>query len=51
MDKKASFNAWYLMIAVLLIVVIQGMWQESQRTEYLPYSEFETYLRTARSTT
>ena len=45
MDKKASFNAWYLLIAVLLITVIQGMWQESQRTEYLPYSEFETYLR------
>ncbi len=45
MDKKASFNAWYLLIAVLLITVIQGMWQELQRTEYLPYSEFETYLR------
>jgi cell division protease FtsH len=45
MDKKANFNAWYLMIAVLALVVIQGLWQEAQRTEYLPYSEFETYLR------
>jgi len=45
MDKKANFNAWYLMIAVLLLVIIQGLWQESQRTEYLPYSQFETYLR------
>jgi hypothetical protein len=45
MDKKTSFNAWYLMIAVLLMVVVQGLWQESQRTEYLPYSEFETYLK------
>jgi cell division protease FtsH len=45
MDKKASFNAWYLMIAVLLLVAVQGLWQESQRTEYLPYSEFETYLK------
>jgi hypothetical protein len=33
MDKKTSFNAWYLMIAVLLMVVAQGLWQESQRTE------------------
>jgi cell division protease FtsH len=45
MDKKASFNAWYLMIAVLALVVIQGLWQQAQRTEYLPYSEFETYLK------
>ncbi len=45
MDKKASFNAWYLIIAVLLIVFVQGLWQQSQQTEYLPYSEFETYLK------
>jgi cell division protease FtsH len=45
MDKKASFNAWYLIIAVLLIVFVQGLWQQSQKTEYLPYSEFETYLK------
>jgi cell division protease FtsH len=44
MDKKASFNAWYLIIAVLALVVIQGLWQ-AQRTEILPYSEFETYLK------
>jgi cell division protease FtsH len=45
MDKKTSFNAWYLLIAVLLMVFVQGLWQESQRTEYLPYSQFETYLK------
>jgi cell division protease FtsH len=45
MDKKASFNAWYLMIAVMLLVVVQGFWQRAQQTEYLPYSEFETYLK------
>ncbi len=45
MDKKTSFNAWYLMVAVLLMVIVQGLWQESQQTEYLPYSEFETYLK------
>jgi cell division protease FtsH len=45
MDKKANFNAWYLMIAVLALVTIQGLWQQAQRTEYLPYSEFETYLK------
>ncbi len=48
MDKKASFNAWYLIIAVLALVVIQGLWQESQRTEYLPYSQFESYLEGGR---
>jgi cell division protease FtsH len=48
MDKKASFNAWYLMIAVLALVVIQGLWQQAQHTEYLPYSEFETYLKDGR---
>ena len=45
MDKQTSFNAWYLMIAVLLLVVVQGLWQQAQQTEYLPYSEFETYLK------
>ncbi|MEM7022880.1 MAG: ATP-dependent zinc metalloprotease FtsH [Pseudomonadota bacterium] len=45
MDKKANFNAWYFIIAVLLIVFVQGLWQQSQRTEYLPYSQFETYLK------
>ncbi|HEX5079457.1 MAG TPA: ATP-dependent zinc metalloprotease FtsH [Geminicoccaceae bacterium] len=45
MDKKANFNAWYLIIAVLALMVIQGLWQQAQQTEYLPYSEFETYLK------
>ena len=45
MDKKTSFNAWYLVDrGAADRWCIQGIWQQAQRTEYLPYSEFETYL-------
>jgi cell division protease FtsH len=44
MDKKSHFNAWYVMIAILAILVVQAVFQESRQTEYLPYSQFLSYL-------
>ncbi len=44
MDKKSHFNAWYVMIAVLAILLVQAVFQETQKTEYLPYSQFQSYL-------
>jgi cell division protease FtsH len=44
MDKKTNFNAWYIMIAVLGILLLQGVFQQTRETEYLPYSQFRQYL-------
>ncbi|MGH6897858.1 MAG: ATP-dependent zinc metalloprotease FtsH [Geminicoccaceae bacterium] len=44
MDKKTNFNAWYIVIAVLGIVLLQGIFQQARETERLPYSQFRQFL-------
>jgi cell division protease FtsH len=44
MDKKTNFNAWYIVFAVLGMLVLQGIFQQARQTEYLPYSQFRQYL-------
>jgi cell division protease FtsH len=44
MDKKANFNAWYIVVAVLGMLVLQAIFQRAQQTELLPYSQFREYL-------
>jgi cell division protease FtsH len=44
MDKKANFNAWYIVVAVLGMLVLQAVFQQAQQTEPLPYSQFRQYL-------
>jgi cell division protease FtsH len=44
MDKKTQFNLWYLLLALMAIVLIRDWWTASQRVEPIPYSEFETLL-------
>ncbi len=44
MDKKSNFNAWYVVIAVLAILVVQAIFQQARETEPLPYSQFRAYL-------
>ena len=51
MDKKSHFNAWYVMIAVLAMLLVQAIIQEARQTEYLPYSQFQSDLKAARSAT
>jgi cell division protease FtsH len=48
MDKKANFNAWYVMIAVVAILIVQAIFQATQKTEYLPYSQFIAYLESGK---
>ena len=45
MDKKSHFNAWYVMIAVLAMLLVQAVIQQARQTEYLPYSEFLSDLK------
>ncbi|MCC2663544.1 MAG: Cell division protein FtsH, partial [Geminicoccaceae bacterium] len=44
MDKKSNFNAWYVVIAVLAILIVQAIFQQARETEPLPYSQFRAYL-------
>jgi cell division protease FtsH len=44
MDKRANFNAWYVIIAVVGMLVLQAVFQQARETEYLPYSQFAKYL-------
>ena len=44
MDKKANFNAWYVVVAVLGMLLLQAIFQQAQQTEPLPYSQFRQYL-------
>ncbi|MEL6963374.1 MAG: ATP-dependent zinc metalloprotease FtsH [Pseudomonadota bacterium] len=48
MDKKTTFNLWYLIAAVLGWLVLQGIFEQAQQTEPLAYSEFQDYLRDGR---
>jgi cell division protease FtsH len=48
MDKRTSFNIWYVFIAVLGLLLLQGIWQQSKQVEPLPYSQFKAYLEQGR---
>ncbi|MGI9505960.1 MAG: ATP-dependent metallopeptidase FtsH/Yme1/Tma family protein, partial [Geminicoccaceae bacterium] len=48
MDKKTTFNVWYLIAAVLGWLVLQGIFQQASETTSLAYSEFQDYLEDGR---
>ena len=41
MEKKTQFHFWYVVVAVMGIMLLQALWTESQQTETIPYSAFE----------
>lgn len=45
-DKKTHVNFWYFVVAFGLLMLIQNIWQNSQQVETVPYSEFQSLLRT-----
>ena len=44
MDKKTSFNLWYVMAAVLAILLFQGVLEQVRRVQPISYSTFQSYL-------
>ena len=44
MEPKTKFNVWYLVLAVLGVLVLQYFYVQSQEVEPIPYSTFERYL-------
>ena len=44
MDKKASFNLWYAIAAIVVILLLQYFWLSNRATDQLAYSEFLAQL-------
>lgn len=48
MDKKQTWNVGYWLLAFLLLLWLQGIWQSANQVEVVPYSEFEKALSEGR---
>lgn len=48
MDKQTHINFWYVVVAMLLMLVIQALWEQTNRVETVPYSEFQSLLEDGR---
>jgi cell division protease FtsH len=48
MDRKQGWNVGYWIVALMLLLWLQGLWQGATRTEPVPYSEFEKALAEGR---
>jgi len=44
MDRITKINIWYFVLALLGVVLVRDLWTEQQRTETIPYSEFQELL-------
>src|SRR6185503_6573763 len=44
MERRTQFNLGYLLFALVAILALQQCWQQAQKVEVLPYSEFEKLL-------
>ena len=48
MDKKQTWNLGYWIAALMLLMLVQSLWQGATQTEVLPYSEIERALADGR---
>ncbi|MCP5152822.1 MAG: ATP-dependent metallopeptidase FtsH/Yme1/Tma family protein [Ectothiorhodospiraceae bacterium] len=45
MEKKTQINLWYIVLAMLAILLLQDLWVQSREIEVIPYSEFQHALK------
>jgi cell division protease FtsH len=45
MDKRATWNVWYVIAAIFGVLFLQQVWVQAMRTEVIPYSEFQKRLQ------
>jgi cell division protease FtsH len=43
-DKKISFSIWYVVLAIIAIILVHDFIVATQKLEELPYSEFRTLV-------
>lgn len=48
MDKKHTWNLGYWAIALMLLLLLQNIWQSASQAQAVPYSEFEKALAAGR---
>jgi cell division protease FtsH len=48
MDQSTKINFWYVILAILGIVILRDLWVTQQRVEVIPYSEFRALLAEGR---
>ncbi|MGD9835186.1 MAG: ATP-dependent zinc metalloprotease FtsH [Piscinibacter sp.] len=48
MDRRQSWNVGYWLVALLLLMLLQSVWQGTSRIETVPYSAFEQALAEGR---
>jgi cell division protease FtsH len=48
MDKRVQFHVWYVIAAIIGIIVLQQLWMEETQVYVLPYSEFLDDLKTGK---
>ncbi|MDH3414637.1 MAG: ATP-dependent metallopeptidase FtsH/Yme1/Tma family protein, partial [Gammaproteobacteria bacterium] len=44
MEKKTQFHVWYLILAIIGVMLVRDLWVQSRQVEPIPYSKFEQYL-------
>jgi cell division protease FtsH len=47
-DRQTHINFWYVLLAVLMLLLVQSLWRESTHVATVPYSEFQTMLAEGR---
>ena len=48
LDPKSRIHLGYWLVALLLLLWLQGLWQDAAQVRTVPYSEFQTYLQQGR---
>src|SRR5690554_7186171 len=44
MNRGNQINLWYVLFAVMGVVLLRDLWVQTQTVESIPYSQFESYL-------
>jgi cell division protease FtsH len=44
MDKRTQLHLWYALVALFLVLLIQGWWRTARETELIPYSQFLAFV-------
>jgi cell division protease FtsH len=45
MERKTQLNVWYIIFALVVIVLFQNWWAANRQVEVIPYSRFEDLLK------
>jgi len=46
MEKQTQFNLWYIIVAIVGVLLARDMWVGANQVQPIPYSEFQHHLKT-----